>query len=229
MPPVSAFKLLLTALAAAFTLQIPSPAGSQTPAADADFRFLLSAVTKGVRDGRPRVVPLEDGMTLHSGDLVKFYAEFEQEGYLYVFHEDSRGTLTFLFPREPGRAAVKARTPVFVPEGGGWIELDPHPGRETFHLLVSAARRVRLEKLCADLRPPAEEAARMRASRSILAEIRSVAGGSLDRQAEKPLRIAGKLRGGAEAGAAAPPELFSSAVALATRGSYLKTITLVHD
>ncbi len=228
MPPIFSPKVLLTSLAVIFIFQNPAEAGAQSPAADDNFRFVLSAVAHVVTDGQPRVIPLAGGMALRSGSRIKFYAEFETGGYFYLFHEDSRGALALLFPPTPGGASVMAHTPVYVPEGAGWIELDANPGRETFHLLVSAERLVRLESLCSKHGTPEGKPAVKRSSRSILAEIRSVGGGGLDRPAEKPLRIAGKLRGTPEAGAVVPPELFESAVEVSAGGSYVKSITIIH-
>jgi hypothetical protein len=213
---------------AIFFLLNPIISVAQVTSSSKNFRFSLSAVAQVNTSGRSQLIPVVDNMVLQSGNLIKFYLDLEKEGYLYLFHEDSQGELTLLFPKDSLKAKVLKNTSVYIPEGNSWIELDSHTGKETFHLLVSAVRLERLENLYNHHVMLKERDAIKQSVESILNQIKSLKRENFGRQAEKPIRIAGKLRGNSPSDSFIPQELSELASEITTSGTYVKSVTIDH-
>ena len=201
---------------------------AQVTSSSKNFRFSLAAVAQVITSGRSQLIPVVDNMVLQSGNLIKFYLGLEKEGYLYLFHEDSQGELTILFPKDSLKAKVLKNTSVYIPEGNSWIELDSHTGKETFHLLVSAARLERLENLYTHHVMLKERDDIKQSVESILNQIKSLKRETFGRQAEKPIRIAGKLRGNSPSDSLIPQELSELASEITTSGTYVKSVAIDH-
>jgi hypothetical protein len=192
------------------------------------FKFSLAAVAQVNTNGRHKIIPVVDNMVLHSGNLIKFYLELEKEGYLYLFHEDSQGELTLFFPKNSWSKKVPASTPVYIPEGNSWIELDSNTGKENIHILVSTLRLERLEKLYNHHIMLKEKDDIKQSLESIIGEINSLKRTNFGKQAEKPLRIAGKVRGNSPGSSSIPQELSDMASEITTSGTYVKSVTINH-
>ena len=206
----------------------PIISAAQVTSSSKNFRFSLAAVAQVNTSGRSQIIPVVDNMILQSGNLIKFYLDLEKEGYLYLFHEDSQGELVSLFPKDSLPAKVQKDTPVYIPEGNGWIELDSHTGKEIFHLLVSAVRLERLEKLYNHHIMLKEKEDIKQSRESIIGQIKSLKRENLGKPAERPFRIAGKVRDNSPSGSAFPQELSDLASEITTSGTYVKSVTIDH-
>ncbi len=192
------------------------------------FRFSLAAIAKVIKAGRSQIIPLSDNIVLQASSLIKFYLEMESEGYLYLFHDGSRGELVRLFPQDSQSAIVLKYTPVYVPEADSWIELDSNTGNETFHLIVSAVRLDRLEILYNQHVILKEKSQINKSTKAILDEIKSLRRFNLEGSAEKPIRLAGKLRGNSSNGSITPAVFRNFASEISTTGTYVKSVTIDH-
>lgn len=214
-------------LAASICLS-PIDSEAQTASPRETTKFSLAVAAKVIKDDTPQIIPLSDNMVLQSGNCIKFYLEFEKEGFLYLFHTDPQGRLLLLFPGGSQAAKIKKHTAACIPGGNNWLELDSNTGKETFHLLVSAVRLEQLEGLYATHRMLKEDNAIRHSARSILAKIEEVRGEKLTSRAERPLRMAGKLRGNPGSDQSIPQAIANSAREITTSGTYVKTITIDH-
>ena len=192
------------------------------------FKFSFAFVAQVSTDGRSHIIPVVDNMVLQSGSLIKLFLESQEEVNFYLFHEDLQGGLALLFPKDLLPATIPKDTPVYIPEGNSWMELDSHTGKETFYLLFSAVRLERLEKLYNRYLMLKEKDDITHSVNSILNEIKSLRHENLGKQAEKPIRIAGKLRGNPPSGSLIPMELTSLASEITTTGIYIKSVTIDH-
>jgi hypothetical protein len=188
----------------------------------------MAAVAKVIKGENHQFIPLSDNIVLQTGNLIKFYFEFEKEAFLYIFHEDSRGALTLLFPKDPQSPKVSQYAPVYIPEGNSWLELDSNTGKETFHLLVSAIQLEGLEKLYNRHNMLKEKDAIKQSVQAILTEIKSLRRENLRTQAERPQMVAGKLRGKSNDGSLTPQELRDAATEVTATGTYVNSVTIDH-
>lgn len=83
---------------------------AQVTLLEGTFKFYLVEVAKFTKGGRSQIIPLSDNMVLQAASLIKFYLELEREGYLYLFHEDSRSELARLFPLNSQPASCQIYT-----------------------------------------------------------------------------------------------------------------------
>jgi hypothetical protein len=173
-------------------------------------------------------VTLSDNIFLNCGDLIKFYFVLENEAFIYLFHEDSRTNFTLLFPKTTQSAKASRSTPVCIPEGNSWIELDLNPEKEIFHLIVSTEQIEKLQKLYNHHIIVEENHAKNKSVQDILFEIKSLKRMSLRAKAEKPQRISGKLRGNYIGDLNIPPEIEHAAFEIFADGVYVKSYTINH-
>lgn len=222
------FHLSIYVIASISILLSSIMAEAQVTSPNKPFKFYMSAVAKVTKGEDHQFIPLQDNIALQTGSLIKFYFEFEKESFLYIFHKDSSGTLTILFPRERQPAKVAQYTPVHIPEGNSWIQLDSNTGKENIYFIVSSAKLENLESLSSKHINMKEKVAVKESSQSILAEIKAIARNDLKKQAERPLRIAGRLRGDPGAEPSIQQELLRSAVEITANRTYVKTIKIDH-
>jgi hypothetical protein len=77
---------------------------------------------------------LRDGDTVTTGDAIRASITTSTDAYLYLaFCADQR---VQVYPSQRG-VRTRAGERVFVPEGGGELDLDSHPGSEVLYLIVS--------------------------------------------------------------------------------------------
>jgi hypothetical protein len=201
---------------------------AQVSSSSKNFKFSLAVVAQVNTSGGSQIIPVVDNMVLQSGNLIKFYLDLEKDGYLYLFYEDPQGDLVLLFPKDFLTAKVPNHTPVYIPKENSWIELDSHTGKETFHLLVSAVCLERLENLYNHHVLLREKDDIELSRESILGEINSLGRKNFGKPAEKPIRIAGKLRGDSSIGSFIPQELRDFASEITTSGIYVKSVIINH-
>lgn len=196
-----------------------------------DFRWaFIGALDRG---GRKDMVAIQHDTALASGDRFKLYIQPVTECYIYVFWSDSKSDLHTMFPSSQDQFA-KDWTPgteYFIPGGDEWYQLDKYEGKESLYLLASRGRQRTLEELIEQMRSTAgkeKELAKVR----LLNEIRS-----LRRQyqqyvslAEKPVTIAGNVRGPGTAGGQRPSveTMTNSALEVSAKVFFSKTIIIDH-
>jgi hypothetical protein len=83
--------------------------------------------------------PIDPGLVLDRGNLVRFRVRSDFEGYLYVMNLGTSGQYTLLFPREDtGRTnKIEASKEFLVPALDGSFQITGPPGYETVYWLVS--------------------------------------------------------------------------------------------
>ncbi len=185
----------LSLLIAILFLLNPMISVAQVTSSSKIFRFSLAAVAQVNTSGRSQIIPVVDNMVLQSGNLIKFYLDLEKEGYLIFSMKILEVSWFFCFRKIRYQQKFEKDTPVYIPEGNNWIELDSRTGKETFHLLVSAVGFERLENLYDHHVMLKEKDDIKQSVESILDQIKSLKRENFGKQAERPIRIAGKLRG----------------------------------
>lgn len=104
------------------------------------------------RGSPPR--PLEDGMTLRSGDHYRLFFEPRQAAYVYAYQVDSAGTVVPLFPNPDFSALanpVPAGRKVWLPSEETWWSLDEMTGTEELVLIASKLPLRKVEEVFAAL------------------------------------------------------------------------------
>lgn len=180
---------------------------------------------------------VENTVTMSEGDRFKIYLEALAKCHVYVVHVAPSGSVTSLYPGKMAPAIpVEAGGEILLPPADRWYTLDAETGRERIHLIASVTPQVELERaLAAYDTSVAERRDEVAAdvTKQLLRLRRSM--GELTRSAEKPVSIAGAVRGQAEDGVAS---LLSSAEYISVlrqaplckvRGVYVKTLTIDHD
>jgi len=190
------------------------------------FRFAIAAQVTA--DGKAKIIPVENGTVLNSGDFIKFYLESLTVCYFYIFYVNSQGELSLLFPQHPDFETFSPSTPIFVPEQNSWFELDSKTGKESFYLLASETRLKHLENLYQNHLKITDKSARRLSQQSILKEIRATSRDSLAKPAERPVRIGGQLRGAGPENN--PPDQTIAALGseITSETAYYRKITVEH-
>lgn len=188
----------------------------------------MAAIARVFTGENNQFIPLKNNTLLNTGDLIKFYFYFEEQAYLYIFYEDSHGNLALLFPKEIEKAKIRNLTPVYIPGGASWIELDHITGKETFHIIASLLQLEKLEHLYCVHTQLKEIGEIKQSTLSILSEIKSISRQSFKKQAEKPVRIAGKLRGDLGDDLSIQQEFFKSGIEVNANSVFVKTLTIDH-
>jgi len=136
--------------------------------------------------------------SLKSGDRIKFFIQRQSRCHVYLFHRNTRGEISLLFPyrfdTSPDRPDVSA--PFYIPAGNRWFELDEHEGLERFYLLASTRRLVSLEDLV-NRYEGANGTRKMQLSKQVIDKIHKLRKQNMKfkTQAERPLAVTGTMRG----------------------------------
>jgi hypothetical protein len=169
---------------------------------------------------------------LKSGAQIKFFVQMESPGFLYLIYTSSRGEMRVLFPdrfRQPDSIKTLSAKH-YIPQGNQWFELDEHGGQEKFYLLVSARRLFELEALI-NRYESADKAKRFGLSEKITLEIRNLRKRHLKFKtyAEKPVTVAGKLRGTGKNQILHARDIADYAVEISTTAFFSRTYTIDHQ
>ena len=202
---------------------------AQVSSSNTTLKFYYAAIAKVIRDRDSQIITLTDNMVLRSGNLIKFYLELDKEGYYYIFHEDSRGELAILFPKDMKKTIAPRKTPTYIPEGNNWIELDSNIGRETFHIVVSAVDLTKLNELYKHHTTLKEKGELKKSGEMILHHIKSLKRQNFEQPAEKPIRIAGKLRGEPDGDSAISQDIINFVSEITITSTYVKTLIIDHQ
>jgi hypothetical protein len=204
-------------------------AQSQAEPGDMQFLFAFGALTGP--EGKQKVMAVQNETRLGSGDRLKLFIEPRSAIHVYLFHLSTEGELDFLFPGEGQSARILPGSPLHIPDGTRWFQLDTHTGQEKFFLLVSAQQLHRLESLYAQHATLKEKAALQSSADSIMNEIKQLRlkHKDLSAPAEKPVRIGGSLRGQTPKDASIFPDVTPLASEISAPGGfYGRTFTIDH-
>lgn len=195
-------------------------------AARVKFRWAFGAVIMSEKN--PRLVSVEPEIVLHSGDQLKAFLELQENCHVYWVYQSAQEEIRLLFPSDVDE--LSAGNSWYIPEGDSWFELDAHTGIETFHLIASEARLVKLEGFFQKygLLSPAEK---QEGWDQILREIQTLKRRhrQLKTVAERPVQIVGGIRGGDETKPAFKFDPASLAVEICARKFYSRTFTIDHQ
>lgn len=101
------------------------------------------------KDGR--LLPIKDGVTLHSKDNYAIYFKPKETSYLYIFQVDAKGEAFKLFPNEEEYKTInnplKAGRAHWIPAEGKFFFLDETVGKEEIFFFVSSKPIQQLEKV----------------------------------------------------------------------------------
>lgn len=192
------------------------------------FKWAFGALTGAAKERK--FVPVTRDTILSSGDEIKLAFEFTKPCFVYLVHQSPDGEISMLFPYDSKQydTNYEVGKSYYVPKGQSWFELDETVGKETFHLLASSFRLMKLENLLRDyLNSPQENKATL--ARDVISEIIT-----LRRQerlmataAERPSTIGGGVRSTDKSGKARP-DVTRIAIEVATASFYSKSITIDH-
>jgi hypothetical protein len=204
--------------------------GQVTPLDQNTLRFLFAIGAQIAKGGDPKAVSVEDDTALSSGDRIKFFLKTASPGYFYLFHLDPIGNLSILYPHDLREAHIPSGQQLFIPKEPFWFELDATPGVERFFFMASKSRLCRLEDLSirhADLKDSCQVQS---STWAILDEISRLPKQhrSMAEPAERPVRMAGRIREEPNTDSAELPDIIPFAKAIVAHGFYSKTFTFEH-
>jgi len=110
----------------------PLPAAPSTAPTDLSLRYRYSGP-----EGTGKQWALDNGATLHSGDLFTIEIEARKPLYLYLFHFDSNGQLHELLSLSRHANHLAADQVLLLPALHQHFFLDTHTGLETLHSIAS--------------------------------------------------------------------------------------------
>jgi len=184
------------------------------------------AFEKRAPDGAARAINFSEKVAISPGDLFKISIQPVKNAFIYLFLHDASGNLQLLFPDRfmdfDSTGYLNAQT--FIPNGENWFTLDNAQGTERFYLLASSKRLSSLESVTLAYQKAVQGKGNVDAARqAVLDEISRLrrANSQLTTIAEKPVTIAGGIRGPNEATA-------KLATQIEALNFYTKTFRLEH-
>ena len=193
------------------------------------FRWAFGAVV-GPEDDRKLIAITRDSQ-LKTGDKFKMFVELKKKCFVYLIFQDSLGEIQLLFPKNfrQFNDDYQLSKKYYIPAGDLWFALDEKIGHETFHLLASSQRLAILENLIADYESSAS-INKSEIAKKIVAEIQEIKRKhkKLQATAERPVQIAGSLRGTVKTLNQPFPDLDIVATEISTPNFYGRTFTIDH-
>ncbi len=193
------------------------------------FRWAL--VGKTSVHGKKTIVNIQRDTALYTGDSFKMLVQPLSQCYIYVVFNDSRGTTTLLYPYSPQDIGTQVSTEVSytMPRGRLWYSLDSNTGRETFYIIAAGERLPALEKLLMNLKGQDEQDVR-KTSQQVIQQINTYRkqNRKFISMAEKPIGIAGNVRGMGDEKEVDRVDLSQFATEVEATGLYIRTITIEH-
>ena len=206
----------------------PADAGQQK-GENVSFRWAFGAVV-GPEDDRKLIAITRDS-ELKTGDKFKMFVELKKKCFVYLIFQDSLGEIQLLFPKNFRQFTddYQLSKKYYVPAGDLWFALDEKTGHESFHLLASYKRLTILENIIADYESPAS-INKSEIAKKIVAEIQEIKRKhkKLQATAERPVQIAGSLRGTVKAPNQPFPDIDIVATEISTTDFYGRTFTIDH-
>lgn len=193
------------------------------------FEWGFGALSGSAKD--PQLASIVRDTALKSGDQVKMIVKLTKECFVYLIHEASDGDIALRFPYdlEQFTTDYKVGKNYYIPKGRQWFQLDEKVGRESFYLLASPTRLTDLEGLWKKYQS-APASGKAAIGQDILSEIRSVRKRfkTFTTTAERPISIAGNVRGVETPGAGRRPDVATITTEIIANNFYGKTITIDH-
>lgn len=184
------------------------------------------AFVKRAPDGSPRAVDFSEKAAISPGDLFKISVRPVTNVCIYLYLHDAKGNLQLLFPERFSDfdSPRYLNTQTFIPADENWFALDSARGTERFYLLASSKRLSRLENLTLACQGAMQgrdtDGTALQAVLDEISRLRT-AHSKLTTAAEKPVTIAGGMRGVNETDA-------MRATRIETSEFYIKTFRLQH-
>ena len=194
------------------------------------FRWAFGALVGAEND--QRLISVDREATLKTGDKLKILLKLQKKCYVYFIYRSADGELYRLFPYELNQLSpeVKTSDKYYIPQGGGWFELDENIGREKFYLLASAERLTHLETLLERL-DAAQVPKKAKIGLEVLSEIRKIRKRhkKFTSRAERPIPIGGSLRGLNDKNRAGLPEIAPLSFEISAVDFYYRSYTIDHQ
>ncbi|MBE9521711.1 MAG: DUF4384 domain-containing protein [Proteobacteria bacterium] len=229
-------RFLLINLALFFAISLFSHLSSQGNAiaeskgeAKVCFRWAFGAIVGSTEDRR--LVAITRDTVLKTGDRLKLLLQLKNRCFVYLFYRTAEDEIYLLFPYTLQQFDTDYKTDkkYYIPKGGTWFELDRNVGLETFYLLASAKRLLKLETLYKEYSSVSDKKKKDLTSQ-LLSEIRKIKRKhrKLASPAERPIAIGGKIRGVVKDDQSAFPDIDPIASEVSTSNFYGKTFTIDH-
>ncbi len=194
--------------------------------------FRWAIVSKTTINGKKTIVNIQRDTTLYTGDSFKMLIQPLTKCYIYVIFNDSRGTMTMFYPYSSGDVGTLMSTDVSytMPSGRLWYSLDSNTGRETFYIIAAAERLPALEKFLVNMKERRPEQDAKQLSTQVIQQINSYRKQyrKFTSLAEKPIGIAGNVRGIGDEKEVDRVDLSQFATEVEATGLYIRTISVEH-
>lgn len=194
------------------------------------FRWAFGAMVGSENDRR--LVPITGDTRLKTGDRLKLLVELQKKCFVYVIYHSGQDEVLMLFPYQLEQFSKDYQTSkkYFIPQGNMWFELDEKVGLETFYLLASATRLVKLEALFEKHTSEGAIGKQKRATQ-ILTHIHKIKRryGKLTTNAERPVSIGGSVRGSKKVKEIDHPDIDVMAIEVSAHNFYSRTFTIEHQ
>lgn len=194
-----------------------------------EIQLRWACVAMATSGKEPKREKISRRAVLQTGDQIKMFLEFRKKGFAYVIHQNAGGEMKLLYPQRfhglDGEEQVGR--PHYIPEGDAWLVLAGGTGEENIFLLVSTSRLIRLEELLGEY-DELDPSRKPQGAREILSEIQSLGRKNRDlaASAERPITVAGRVRGLQDALGSVQPDVAAYAEELSAGTFYSRTITI---
>lgn len=177
-------------LAQSFTIAL-----AQTDDTLENVNYQWSFVAKIGTAGQQQIAMVTKDTVLRTGDEFKMMVKLQKNCFVYVMYKSSVNELSLLYPYSLD-APVELEKNYYLPKGRSWFRMDKNVGTETFYILASQERLVDLERLYHSYTSASSDEQKEYAL-AIVTEIKDIKKKyrTLDTIAERPISIAGNVRG----------------------------------
>ncbi|MCK4790408.1 MAG: DUF4384 domain-containing protein [Desulfobacteraceae bacterium] len=183
------------------------------------------------KESERKLVSITRDTTLKTGDQFKMVVELNRKCFVYLIYHSAQCEMQLLFPNNIKQFSNNYRTSVkyYIPHGDLWFALDENVGQETFYLLASVKRLTKLETLLNN-HESADLKEKTALTTKILTEIRKIKRQhrTLTAAAERPVSIAGTVRGTTKNQKIPLNDVISLAVEITATDFYSRTFIIEH-
>jgi len=193
------------------------------------FRWAFGAMVGPENDRR--LVAITRDTELKTGDQLKMLVELQKKCFVYVIYHTRQDEVHMLFPYNIQQFTTEYTpfTKYYIPQGNMWFELDENIGSETFYLLASAQRLIKLEALF-KTHSSADPVRKHQLGKQIIAEIHTIKRRyrTFTTTAERPVPIGGSVRGITKEKKTRCPDIDPIAAEVSASTFYSRTFTIDH-
>lgn len=197
-----------------------------------DILFQWACVAMASREGEPRHEKVLQRTRLQAGDQVKMYFQLKTRSAIYVIHQNAGGELKLLFPLRFFGPDSEANTgqPYYIPGGDAWLMLNDDAGKESIFLIVATNRLVHLEELLGE-HAVSDGEKKTALAKDVLEEIQMLRRKhrDLSASAERPITMAGRVRGMRDPQESAHPDVALLADEISATAFFSRTISIEHN